>query len=131
MKRHPIYSVEKYPMPSIEVTLYFSPEKMLRDFGERGVQLEKLISGEDFAAQVQPVMLDGDPVYVVLLDDKKVCDLSEDQQRELLVHEAVHVAYRYFEHIGEQKPGEETWAYTVQTVASELFSMYSEHLEAK
>lgn len=42
----------------------------------------------------------------------------------LLVHEAVHVAQAYFEHIGEHNPAKEQQAYAIQLVSQNLMFEY-------
>lgn len=42
----------------------------------------------------------------------------------LLVHEAVHIAQRYWEYIGEEHPSNEHMAYVIQYISGELFEEY-------
>lgn len=61
---------------------------------------------------------DGTAVYLVWMDDDLERPASADAA--LLAHEAVHVAIDYLKCIGEDEPGEELRAYTVQTITQYL-----------
>ena len=49
----------------------------------------------------------------------------------LLVHEAVHVVQEYFRYIGEDNPGNEIEAYTIQNVSASLMRAYRDRLFPK
>lgn len=49
----------------------------------------------------------------------------------LLVHEAVHVVQEYFRFIGEDNPGNEIEAYTIQNVSASLMRAYRDKLFPK
>lgn len=62
---------------------------------------------------------DGDrPVSVVIMDAERTGD--SDQTVALMAHEAVHVAQQWCEIMGEKDPGDETFAYMVQSVMLSL-----------
>ena len=46
----------------------------------------------------------------------------------LLVHEAAHVLQDYFEYIGENQPGVETQAYSIQNISLRLMAAYRDEL---
>jgi hypothetical protein len=49
----------------------------------------------------------------------------------ILVHEAVHVAQAYFEHIGEHTPAKEQQAYAVQNISQILIAEYKRQTRHK
>lgn len=49
----------------------------------------------------------------------------------LLVHEAVHVAQAYFEHIGEHSPAKEQQAYAIQLISQNLMFEYKRQAKRK
>ena len=55
----------------------------------------------------------------------------QGRQYALLAHEAVHVAQRYFEDIGEEDPSEELRAYAVQAVTQHLVYEHTEWLKKR
>lgn len=49
----------------------------------------------------------------------------------ILVHEAVHIAQDYFEHMGETATGKEQQAYAIQGIAQELMAEYARQIGEK
>lgn len=68
---------------------------------------------------------------VCLVCLKEGLALSDIEVFGLLVHEAVHVWQFHCEWIGEEKPGNETEAYAIQKIATELIKAYSKSSEIK
>lgn len=127
MKKHELCGLCGCPMPPMEVMLFHSERKMMRNLAERGVTFKQM---ENVDATTTAITLDdGSRVYAVLLRMEQLADTPLDAQRSLLVHEAVHVAARYFEDMGESHPGEEELAYTVQLASSLLFELHDRYLE--
>jgi hypothetical protein len=60
----------------------------------------------------------GDIVLVMFISKKKRSRVQTDA---LVAHESYHLACRYYECLGEEKPGEEIMAYTVQEIAQSAF----------
>ena len=65
----------------------------------------------------------GMPLFLVCLDTD---EQDERKIHALFAHEAVHVALAYFESFGEDEPGEEEMAYTVQAVTDVLIEDHEE-----
>lgn len=71
-------------------------------------------------------MFYSDGVVAILMQHKG----STETELSLLVHEAYHAAVAHMEWIGEDKAGEETMAYLIQTIANGLFAAH-ERLKRK
>lgn len=89
---------------------------------------------DDKNAACHTFTLSGPPyseMAVICVDEM---ERSHSQLAGLLIHESVHVAQRYFESIGETRPGREIEAYIIQRIAQNLLFAYekqSKKLEAK
>lgn len=53
---------------------------------------------------------------LVAIDRKGLRDITRNEARALMAHEAVHAARAVFKRMGESTPGEETEAYLVQAI---------------
>lgn len=112
-------------LPNITTVLYHDRKKLRKAFAARGIELPDL---SDAPGQTFPVTLDGETVYVTLIETK---DATLWQELSLLVHEAVHIAVRYFEGIGECEPAEEESAYVTQAISGCLIDAHLQWREGK
>ena len=115
-----IHVHECYSVPGPTIAFYSSRSKMIKDLKSKGCTVPELDSSFDattFDCQMEDVY-----VIVVLAEFKQKYPL--EYKLSCLCHEAVHVAYRHFEHIGESSPSEEEMAYTVQGVSDKLIELY-------
>lgn len=105
-------------MPGLSVALYHDRKRLVRDLNSRGVTDLNL---SDAPAQTFPEKVGGETIHFVLM-------LPSDRplwaQLALLAHEAHHIAQRYFEELGEERPGEEAFAYATQAAAGCLFDAH-------
>lgn len=62
-------------------------------------------------------------IVAIRIDDQPGVEIAG-----LLVHEAVHIAQDYFEHIGERHPASEQQAYAIQSIAQELMAEYARQI---
>ena len=111
-------------LPDIDIKLVHSDRKA-----------EKIMNG--FGLDCDPINCHAQTSYIRdnktgagfhLVVMRTPVDTPHWQESGLLCHEAVHIAERYFEEIGEEQPGEEERAYVVQSVASLLID---EHFKWK
>lgn len=72
---------------------------------------------------------DGGQCVIVALREKEKSDPIEIAG--LLVHEAVHIAQRYFASIGEHAPAEEQQAYAIQAFSQELMAEYARQVKER
>lgn len=114
-KTHRIDTWECSVMPKLNVALYRDRAKLARDLSERSLEVPQLC---DSPAQTFSCQTEFGFCAFVLLES----DLNPTSHKVLglLAHEAVHVACRFFEAIGEEDPAEEEFAYAVGSVASAL-----------
>ncbi len=112
----PILSTSALPMPPVEASLWHDRAALLGALGDRGVGIR--LSDGSHAQTFNELLPDGRCISFVLMEAVEGTSLSD--QLSLLAHEAVHIAYRYMECIGEEEPGEETMAYVVEAVVSIL-----------
>lgn len=116
------------PMPNIYIRLTHSKKKMLkwnRLFGSGDNDMCELFGKSD--AFVNSYFND-DAFVVFIVYMTPDLERAAADDAALLAHEAVHVARRYFENIGETKPSSELEAYTVQAISAYLIK---EHFEWK
>lgn len=128
MKKRKIKTLETNTMPTVEYALYHSRKKLMRDMESRNIEL--II--KDAPAQTFPVKIDGCDMSVVLIDmDVIENDVPLANRLSALAHEAVHVAYNYFEMMGEEEPAEEEMAYAVQFITDGLFGVHLDWLDKR
>lgn len=129
MKRRRIEGFAVWPMPKVEVSLYHSGKKLLRDLRSWGLN-EKLIDGAPGQTLVRHI--DGEYVSFVLIDMKLAKDAKLSNQLALLAHEASHIVNWYFDcAILEDHPAEEERAYVLQFIAESLFDLHIRYLMKK
>lgn len=118
-KRKPIDCIEvNATLPTLTVSLWHDQAELGKRLCERGIPADFLKSdAQTFAAE-----LDGEPVNFVLFECEG--DVPLHEQLALLAHEAVHVTDSFFERIGEEEAGNETYAYVVQAACSALFDAH-------
>lgn len=100
-----------------EVHLFHSRKKLRQHYRRRHGKKLKL-----FDTEGQMVYVDGEAMVLMTHVGKEPTELA------LLAHEAYHAAVAHMEFLGEDKAGEETMAYLVQSIAHGLFVA---HLEWK
>lgn len=100
-------------LPRISIALVHSSKKARRYLGQYGVDAELGSRG----ARTVSFSNGFETKNLVIMHDRGG---EPEQQYALLAHEAVHVAQRYFEDIGEEDPSEELRAYAVQAVTQHL-----------
>lgn len=109
----------------VELHLYHRRERVLRLARRLGTTVSIL----DGACAQTNGFENGPEVICFVLLSADVRD--PDQLAGLMAHEAVHAARFVLDHFGEDDPGEETVAYTVQDITCELLRMHrrwaSEH----
>lgn len=69
---------------------------------------------------------DGESVAIVCVDIERVRHLDGIQLACLIVHEAVHVFQNICQHWGEEAPGKELEAYSIQRLSQQLMYAYLE-----
>lgn len=67
-----------------------------------------------------------DSMAIVQIKD---CELPLIEVHGLLLHEAVHIWQRIKQLMGESEPSREFEAYSIQSIAQDLFAMYAESEE--
>lgn len=112
-------------MPPISTALYHDEAKLRRDLLSRGVECPEL---QGAPAQTFAARIDGEEVHFVLMREG---DAPLHMQLSLLAHEAVHIAERYFDALGEEEPASEEWAYAVQAASGCLFDAHLRWLEGR
>ncbi|KQD09668.1 hypothetical protein APD05_08510 [Acinetobacter nosocomialis] len=84
--------------------------------------VDKFLSVEGAAAQVD---FYSDGAYVIV-QIGEAADKDQIQVYGLLLHEAVHVWQKVKKLMGEKEPSPEFEAYSIQSIAQDLFEMYEE-----
>lgn len=118
-------SVTYSPIPLPEIRLYHDKEKCDKFLSKHTNQT----SDDTMMAQVITFGSCGDQHCVVLMPDEPDSDWLGDM--ELLVHEATHCTIYAFESIGEDRPGEETFCYMEQAIATALIKAHFEWKEQR
>lgn len=119
MKARAIDCMECSTLPEVTVALYHDRAKLARDLTSRGMPVGEFLPSD---AQTITERNGTQQISFVLME------YSGDLHSEvgLLAHEALHVAWRYFEHIGEESPAEEETAYVVGSVTGALVDAHME-----
>lgn len=133
--------VENYGMPTVKVKLYLSRFDALKELNDNYVLVH-----QDHSDGATSNIID-DNLLVALIDldilkfnnqdnedlksnDNKVID-NESMASFLgvITHEAYHLACRWMETLGEDKPGEEEMAYHVEAISAALFEQLLDYFE--
>lgn len=112
MKEFREHQIETMPRINIRIT---HSKKRLRKWCESiGADYEPIEKKMETADAIANSFInhDGRLLFIVWMHD--TTDDSAAQDAALLAHEAVHVAQAYFDYMGEDKPGDEQYAYVVQ-----------------
>ena len=107
--------------PPVEVSLWHDRKKLQKRLLKNGCTIKPQ---ENAYAQVIEVEIDGDTVYIVLMQADEEIPLPE--QLALLAHESIHIAKSYLLGIGEDSPAEEELAYIVQSIC---YALFNEHIK--
>jgi hypothetical protein len=71
-------------------------------------------------------------IHCIICFDKAAADEDGREASDIaamLVHEAVHIAQRYWAYIGEEYPSKEHMAYVIQHISAELFNEYKRKIK--
>lgn len=116
-------------LPPIRVALTHSKRKaaaeMSRCEGESNArELLDLLDCSDASASAIADPDTGERLHLVTMTP--CTEWAAEEDAALLAHEAVHVATRYLDDIGEDAPGEEMTAYVVQSITKSLVGRHFE-----
>lgn len=109
------------PLPQIAFETAFGSVAMLKAANKHGVDLDSN-SGMAFV-----VGEDKRPTLVMLIDTSG----TMEQIMALVAHEACHLAWRYFEIIGDENPSEEALCYAVDSFVYEAMKRFSKEEEGQ
>ena len=133
-------AVENYGMPPIKVKLYLSRLDALRELNDNYVLVHQ---GHSDGA-TSNIIDDDTLVALIDLDILKFNNRGNEELRSgnglidnesmasflgIVTHEAYHLACRWMEELGEDKPGEEEMAYHVEAISSALFKQLLDYFE--
>lgn len=134
-----IRAVSQTAMPELDVKLYLSRDTALNELGDLYTQIHQ----EHDSGAVSNIV--GDSLLVVLMD---LNILYENHEEELsgpgeldnesmgkilgvLSHEAYHLARRWMEWLGEDRPGEEEMAFHVGNIAAALYAQLLDYFDGE
>ena len=133
-------AVESYGMPPIKVKLYLSRFDALRELNDNYVLVH-----QDHSDGATSNIIDDDILVALIdLDILKFNNRDNDELKSgnglidnesmssflgIVTHEAYHLACRWMEELGEDKPGEEEMAYHVEAISSALFKQLLDYFE--
>ena len=133
-------AVENYGMPPIKAKLYLSRLDALRELNDNYVLVHQ---GHSDGA-TSNIIDDDTLVALIDLDILKFNNRGNEELRSgnglidnesmasflgIVTHEAYHLACRWMEELGEDKPGEEEMAYHVEAISSALFKQLLDYFE--
>ena len=132
-----INAVEQEAMPKLAVKLYLSRYDALRELND-----EYTLIHQDHDDVAVSAMLDSGLLVVlfdldIMTDNNPIAAKQEgvfdnESMGEILgtlSHEAYHLACRWMEHLGEDKPGEEEMAYHVEAIAAALYQQLLDYFD--
>lgn len=134
-------AVENYGMPAVTVKLYLSRFDALKELNDN----YPLVHQDHSDGATSNIIDDDLLVALIDLDILKFNNQNNEDSKStgnnaidnesmasflgIITHEAYHLACRWMEELGEDKPGEEEMAYHVEAISSALFEQLLDYFE--
>jgi hypothetical protein len=113
----------------VYIGIAFCESEYLQEMKRLGVK--EIMDFNTHAASVK-YLTKGDHLNcVICIDPVKYKHLHRNMMAAMLAHEATHIADLAFEHIGENKPGQETRAYLVQAIVQDALYAMDDFMKSK